>query len=116
MRIALLALAVVAVAFVCLEVQLAGGMRIKVPKVKLSKGAKLRVSKMKLSRVGMKRVKVPKVKVPRVKMPRVRGVGKAIAHGANGAVNVVSQLGNTGATIAQTVLSNQSQKNQTSSR
>nr|XP_037275259.1 uncharacterized protein LOC119167873 [Rhipicephalus microplus] len=116
MRIAFLALAVVAVAFVCLKIQIAGGVRMKVPRLKLPKASRFRVPKVKISRMHMPKVKVPRAKLPRVRMPGIKSVGKAITHGATGAVNAVSQLGNTGAAIAQAVLSNQNQNNQTSSR
>uniref|UniRef100_L7MCC8 Putative secreted peptide n=1 Tax=Rhipicephalus pulchellus TaxID=72859 RepID=L7MCC8_RHIPC len=103
MRIACVALTLVTVAIVYLELQLAEGkLHLKVPKLKLKSGM---------------RVRVPKLKKTRIRVPKVRHVGRTIGHAALGTTNVVSSLGTTGANIAQTVLNNQNgQKEQASSR
>nr|XP_037275261.1 uncharacterized protein LOC119167874 isoform X2 [Rhipicephalus microplus] len=89
MRIAFVALALVAVAIVYLELQLAEGkIRMKIPKLKLKKGPKIRV---------------PKVKKTHMHMPKAKHIGRATL----GATHVVSTLGATGADIAGTVLNHQ---------
>uniref|UniRef100_A0A224YIG2 Uncharacterized protein n=1 Tax=Rhipicephalus zambeziensis TaxID=60191 RepID=A0A224YIG2_9ACAR len=99
MRIAFVALTLVAVVIVYLELHLAEGkFRVKVPKLKLKSGMKVRV---------------PKLKRTRVHMPKVRHMGKTLGHAALGTTNVVSSLGTTGANIANTVLQN---KNAAASR
>nr|XP_037275260.1 uncharacterized protein LOC119167874 isoform X1 [Rhipicephalus microplus] len=58
MRIAFVALALVAVAIVYLELQLAEGkIRMKIPKLKLKKGPKIRVPKVKKTHMHMPKAK-----------------------------------------------------------
>ncbi|XP_075721797.1 uncharacterized protein LOC142765105 [Rhipicephalus microplus] len=93
MRIAFIALAFVAVVIVCLELHLAEGkLHLKVPKVKLRSGVKVRG---------------PKMRKARVRIPRTKHLGKTLGHAALGTTNVVSSLGTTGASIAETVLNSQ---------
>ncbi|KAL1445532.1 hypothetical protein MTO96_044965 [Rhipicephalus appendiculatus] len=93
MRIAFVALALVAVVVVYLELHLAEGkLRVKVPKLKLKSGL---------------RVRAPRIKKTRIRVPKMRHAGKTLGHVALGATNVVSSLGTTGADIANTVLQNQ---------
>uniref|UniRef100_A0A224YE38 Uncharacterized protein n=1 Tax=Rhipicephalus zambeziensis TaxID=60191 RepID=A0A224YE38_9ACAR len=109
MRIALVAFTLVAFAFIYLEVQFAGGFRIKLPKMRLPKPPRIRVDKVKIPRVHMSKVKVPKVELTNVHLPKPGSVGSAVVHGAALTGNAVGQLGSTGAAIAGTVLNNQNQ-------